>query len=97
MIVLACHERSDADRTLGAGPILHDDGLAPFLAKRVSKNSELAEIGATRTITKAARPTSAPRRHALRQLVLPEAERSAVQVEPRHVCGNIVTVASHWS
>ena len=47
MIVLACHERSDADRTLGAGPILHDDGLAPFLAKRIGEYSGRGIVGAS--------------------------------------------------
>jgi hypothetical protein len=48
MIVLACHERADADRALGAGPVLHDDRLVPLLAKRVGENSRRGVVGASR-------------------------------------------------
>jgi hypothetical protein len=47
MIILACDERTDADRALGAGPIFHDDGLAPFLAKRVGENPCRGIVGAS--------------------------------------------------
>src|ERR1041384_672851 len=48
MIILACDERTDANRALGAGPILHDDGFAPFLAKRVGENPRRGIVGAPR-------------------------------------------------
>jgi len=48
MIILACDERTDADRALGACPVLHNDRFAPFLAKCVGENSRRGIVGAPR-------------------------------------------------